>query len=87
MWLWKSNAWVHDETHPDLPNSLPLKLRDDDPRLQGWKMHSLGSYLDEVHMKYALIVLALALTACGTTKRPMKNCEKVGQIVWECEDL
>lgn len=38
-------------------------------------------------MKYLLILLTLAILGCSTPKKVMKNCNKVGQIVWECEDL
>lgn len=38
-------------------------------------------------MKYALILLTLALLGCSTPKKVMKNCVKVGQVVYECEDL
>lgn len=38
-------------------------------------------------MKYALILLSLLILGCSTPKKVMKNCKKVGDIVWECEDL
>lgn len=38
-------------------------------------------------MKPLLILISLLLAGCSTPKKVMKNCQKVGEIVWECEDL
>lgn len=38
-------------------------------------------------MKLALILVAFALIGCSTPKKVMKNCVKVGQVVYECEEL
>lgn len=38
-------------------------------------------------MKYLVPFIALMLLGCSTPKKLMKNCQKVGEIVYECEDL
>lgn len=38
-------------------------------------------------MKPLLILISLLLAGCSTPKKVMKNCVKVGQVVYECEDL
>lgn len=34
-----------------------------------------------------LIFMWATQSGCSTPKKVMKNCVKVGNIVWECEDL
>lgn len=37
-------------------------------------------------MKYLLLILVLCLTACGTAKKIMKNCEPRQVPYWDCEE-